>query len=378
MVNPRHILVFEPRTEGHHPKWAGLVANALHAAGMHASLAVGDPDKVRPYLGEGCALAFETLPDVKGLDELAAAEKLLKTTGANEVFWTSLDNFTSALLRRAALGGKPPIGLRGKISGVYHRPRPLDPSQEGFNNTLKRRGFTKLHQGRWWGRIALLDPVVAQAAPQDFPGLRVGLVPDPADFPSLPDRAQARAALGVSEGKIALLHFGVYAERKGLALLLDALEACPAKDRFFLLRAGKVPEPAPDELQRVHALAEAGQALSLDEFVDTGTEARLYVAADIVTLPYLGHYGSANLLSAATAAGRPILASNHHLVGRLVEENNLGWTFKDEDVPDLAKALERIARKTPEAFASVQERLRTYATTCDHAAFGQAITALWQ
>lgn len=378
MINARHILVFEPRTEGHHPKWAGLVASALTGAGMHASLAVGDPDKVRPYLDPDCALAFETLPDISGLDELTAADKLLKQTGANEVFWTSLDNFTSALLRRAALGGKPPIGLRGKISGVYHRPRPLDPSQDSFNNTLKRRGFSKLHSGRWWGRIALLDPLVAQSVPKDFPGLRAGLVPDPADFPALPDRAQARATLGVPEGKIALLHFGVFAERKGLGLLLDALEACPAREKFFLLRAGKVPEPAPAELKRVHALAEAGQAVSLDEFVDSETEAHLYAAADVVTLPYHAHYGSANLLSAAAAATRPVLASDHHLCGRLVLENHLGWTFKDGDTDDLAKALERIARKQTEARDAFAPKLRAYAATCDHAAFGRAIAALWR
>lgn len=380
MSSPRQVIVFEPRADGHHPKWAGLVANALQAAGMRVHLAVSAQEAVQPYLVQDCQPEVHPLNAVDGLDELTVASRLVEKTGADEVFWTSLDNFASALLRRAALGAKPTANLRGKISGVYHRPRPLDPSQTGFSNALKRHGFIKLQRGGWWGRMALLDPMVVKAAQRNFPGLCVGLLPDPAEFTQTPDKTMARSTLGVPTGKIALLHFGVFAQRKGLGLLLDALKACPEREQFFLLRAGKVPADGElhTDLVRVHEMAKLGQALSLDVFVDSETEAQLYAATDIVTLPYRAHYGSANLLSAAAAATRPVLASDHHLTGRLVTDNQIGWTFQDGDTADLARTLSRIAETFPKAPHAYDDALQTYAQSCNTTAFSRALSELWQ
>jgi glycosyltransferase involved in cell wall biosynthesis len=80
-----------------------------------------------------------------------------------------------------------------------------------------------------------------------------------------------------------------------------------------------------------------------------------------VLLPYWSHYGSANLLAGAAAAGRPVLASDFHLVGRLTRENLLGWTFRDRDAGDFARALDLLAQTTPAVRAEFAPALAAYA-----------------
>lgn len=376
MGRERRILVFEPRADGHHPKWAALVSDSLNAIGHQVTLATTSPERVQSHLNDEDGIEIKKIEPVGGVAELDVANTLRKSVEADEVFWTSLDNFASTLLRSATIGKRPPLGLRGKIAGVYHRPRPIDPDQEGFKNAVKRFGFKKLYTENWWSRISVLDPQVAVTAKSLYPNLPIKLTCDPAEFPNLPDKASVRTALNVPNCKIALLHFGVYAKRKGLGLLLEALEQCPSREKFFLLRAGKAPADAP-ESKKIKALVNSGQALSLDYFVDSETEAQLYAACNIVTLPYLSHYGSANLLSAAAAAQRPVLASDHHLLGRQVKDNKLGWSFNDCNASDLANVLEQIASNWDKEKDSFNASLQQYSQRCNYEAFHKNIAELY-
>ncbi|WOO39679.1 glycosyltransferase [Rubellicoccus peritrichatus] len=376
MAKDKRILVFEPRPDGHHPKWAALVSESLTGIGYQVTLATTVPERVQSHLTNEKNIDIRKIDPVNGVAELAVADSLRESLDADEVYWTSLDNFASSLLRSATIGKRPPLGLKGKIAGVYHRPRPIDPDQSGLGTSVKRHGFKKLYEENWWSRINVLDPQVAEIAESLYPNLPIQLICDPAAFPKLPAKSEARAALKVPGDKIALLHFGVYAKRKGLGLLLEALEECPAREKFFLLRAGKAPTDAP-EAEKVKALANTGLALSLDYFVDSETEAKLYAAADIVTLPYLSHYGSANLLSAAAAAQRPVLASDHHLLGRQVKDNKLGWRFNDRNASDLAKVLEQIASEWDKEQDTFKTSLQQYAQRCNYEAFHKSIAQLY-
>ncbi|HVU39093.1 MAG TPA: glycosyltransferase [Opitutales bacterium] len=373
---PRHVLMVETLPEGHHPMWVGLCAQAFAGLGAKISIAAPEPAVLRERAGphlEKVAAEYLPLPAAaKGAASLTVAGELLTNLGADLCFCATMDNYMSDVLRRAALGMRPPEVLRGKLGGVYHRPRPLDPRQGGLGNAFKRRGFRKLHAGGWWNAVYFLDPEVAKAAPENFPGLHSGLLGCPHEWRELPPRETARQRLGVPNGAIALLHFGLGTKRKGLELTLNALERCEHPEKFFLLRAGKSPADSPT-VARVREMEKAGRARLLDYFVSTADEEMLYSAADVVLLPYLAHYGAANLLPGAAAADKPVLASDYALVGQLVRENRLGWIFRDQDAADLARQLDALAALPSERWDDFKPGLAEFAAANTYAAFIRSV-----
>jgi hypothetical protein len=244
---PRQVLIVETRLEGHHPKWVGMSVVAFRGLGAKVTVAAAEPEALRERAAanlEGAEVDFIPLGTAAhGLPSVRAAANLAKAHEADLCFWPTLDNFASALLRRAAFGGRPPESLKGLLAGVYHRPRPLDARERGFGRALKRAGFARLHREGWWNAIFVLDPGVAADVARDFPGLRCALVPDPHEWPALPARDEARRKLDIPRDALVLLHFGTEARRKGLDLTLDALARSRAADKLFLLRAG---QSAPD------------------------------------------------------------------------------------------------------------------------------------
>ena len=292
-------------------------------------------------------------------------------SGADEVFVNNLDEFASNLFRRAAFGLRPPKILKGKISGIYHRPRPLDFSQTSFNNRLKRWGLKRLCREGWLDKIFLVDEFTLEQMPQgSFPGTLFCWLPDPWSGDFSIEKEEARHRLGIPQNRIIFLNYGVAARRKGLHLVLNALESLP-KDRLFLLCAGRLGDD-PEILEGVHALEAQGCAKALNYYVSPEEEALAFRAADIVLLPYLSHFGSANVLARAAAAKRPVLASDYHLLGKRVKHYGLGLTFKNESVESLRLNLEEILENTHH-IAAYRQGLGHYAATFSRKAFKEAL-----
>jgi len=355
------ILIYEPAVAGHHLALLRCILEDLTRAGIPVCAALSprpeDQERIRAKLGsvydlvQICAAAT-TRP-------LARAAELVAETSSSQVFFPNLDELASAMLRRAALGLMPPALLRGKISGIYVRPRCLLGFRAAPKEWIKALGFNRMLKAGWFHRIFLQDELLVARAPHRFRE-RFAHVPEPfsGSFPaSLND---ARLRLGVPSSRLVLLHYGVAARRKGLHLTLRALRQLPLGQRPFLLCAG-AQSPDAELNSSLRQLVSAGDALVLDRFIMDDEEADLFSASDVILLTYQGHFGISAIQVRAAAASRVIIASDEELVGRHAREYKLGWLFPSGDVAALREIFARLPLAGPLDQTPWQEGQRRYA-----------------
>lgn len=195
------------------------------------------------------------------------------------------------------------------------------------------------------GRIIVHNPDSRRAllARVPLPARRVHIVAhgDYSEFiPRRPDRAAARARLGLPVDAPVLLLFGQIKAVKGLDLLLEALPAVTAAfPGLRLLVAGR---PWKDDLARYRALAAqrrvAANVIFHVGFVADAAVPFYYQAADLVVLPYRRIYQSGVLLMAMSYA-RPVLVSDLPGMLDVVTDGRTGLVFRAGDVRHLAERL---------------------------------------
>ena len=435
MNRAKHILIFEPQIEGHHLFWVAMLCEDFLSAGYTVSLALDTREgkaqerllAINPTLLNDVVVLPTHSPEGKWVKQgaLQTLAYCFKESGADEVFVNNLDEFASKLFRRAAFGLRPPSILKGKISGIYHRPRPLDFSQSSLNNKLKRWGLKRLCREGWIANIFLVDEFTLESMPKEsseklqseaildeaglgreswkrkpimnigasresrgrsqirqkwiftelskdaFLGTRFSWLPDPWVGEFSDPQYEAREALGIPQDRLVFLNYGVAARRKGLHLAIDALKKLP-DDRVFLLSAGRLGNDK-EVLNGIQALEDKGCAKALNYYVTPQEEALAFRAADIVLLPYLSHFGSANVLARAAAANRPVIASDYHLLGERVKRYGLGLTFKNESVEDLHATLEEVLGNSEKHLCAYSAGLKNYKEAFSREAFREAL-----
>lgn len=149
----RHILVFEPRTEGHHLTWLRYVVEDFLSAGHTLTLAIGYTNHTRglykTQLGDllekvAIMSVYDANLKLRGGTKINALGHCMNDCGAEQVFCNNLDDIASSMLRRSAIGIFPPKVLKGKLSGVYFRPRFLARATWPPGNLIKLIGFRRL------------------------------------------------------------------------------------------------------------------------------------------------------------------------------------------------------------------------------------------
>jgi glycosyltransferase involved in cell wall biosynthesis len=381
MGSINHILIFEPRIEGHHLAWLPLITEAMLDSGYQLTLAIDErTGEARRRIASRSTRALKETRVISAYDcndkirkgsKINAALECLQESGADEVFFNSLDEFTSSMFRKAVFGLRPSKKLKGKISGIYIRPRPLDPNAKGLNNFVKKCGFKKITQERWFRCVYLLDEFLTKnnecsKSPQYY------FIPDPWEGDFSMGRSDARNTLGIPEEKFVLLHYGTSSRRKGLHLLIKALEMCSFKDKLFLIVAGNQ-DKNPGELKILKGMEKQGRALIMNRYICSPEEKQIFKATDLVMMPYIGHYGSSTVLSVAAAAKRPVLASDYHLVGRRVINHQLGVTFKNDDTQSLTETLDTIVSNGRERLKRFEPNLEKFAQMTSRKAFESAL-----
>jgi glycosyltransferase involved in cell wall biosynthesis len=168
---------------------------------------------------------------------------------------------------------------------------------------------------------------------------RIEIVPsgvDTGSFQAL-DAGAARAALGIGAGQGVLAIVASLHERKGHAVLLEALARLAGQGvRPLCLAAGTGPEG--DALQdRATALGLAAQLRWLGQVSDVR---QVLAAADVVVLPSLAE-GLGVAAIEAMAAGRPVVASAVGGLPELICDGEQGLLVPARDPEALARALAR-------------------------------------
>jgi hypothetical protein len=380
-----HILVFEPRLGGHHLSWLRYVVEDLLGADQRLTVALdGRGPAMRRYRDH----LEDLLPQVevdsvfdadgrpKGGSRLTALGVCFTQSGADHAFVNNLDEFASSMLRRAAVGWLPPDPLKGKLSGVYFRPRFLKNPWRPMGNIFKTLGFNRLTGAGWFHRICLLDEYLCADHRRRYARAGLTFLPDTWSGTFDLPQSVARAQLGIPADRWVLLHYGIGTRRKGLHLVIRHLLEATCPRQWHLLCAGQLSDDRQIDagLQRLSA---DGRATVLDRYVSKTEEQACFGASDVVVLPYLRHFGSSGVLSLAAAAGKMVVASDDGLIGRRVQAHRLGLCFRAGKRRELGRALATAQAQLGADPHRYRQALQDYARRCDRQSFRKVLASIY-
>ena len=377
---PVHGFIFEPRVEGHHLGYLKVITEELVGAGYRLTLAINTNPEPYGQIRAAMADVLERVSIVSATDgskggaTMGRIAALFSQAQADLAFLPNLDEIGSAMLRRAAFGVMPPALLRGRLGGIYHRPRFLDALGFSPNQHLKAAGFARLLHGRCFSHLLLLDPYLQAKLKMREPDAPAFFLPDffPADFTA--DRSTARRQLDLPENQRVFLFYGAGYRRKGLGLAVQAMLAMADDTPAFLLCAGR--QAADREVaQGLEQLVARGRARAINRYITNEEEKGLFAASDIMLLPYRRHFGISGVLMRAIGAGLPVIVSDEELLGRLTHERGLGIVFDSGDVRALQRAIERAAQAPEQEMARWQAAVRADAANWTRKAFRDVLIA---
>jgi glycosyltransferase involved in cell wall biosynthesis len=362
------MLVFEPGTDGHAREWLWhLLGHMLdRPVPERATFAVGDSMAAEletvlpPELASRVSIvALGTIERrlcthrwlaVSGFARWWSMRRHLRRAGADHGQFLGLDHLSLPL----ALG----LGFGGNlVSGILFRPSvhyaAIGRYQPGLRETMRDRRKALLYRlmlrNPALEHLLTLDPYFPAYARQHYGGGgKVHALPDPV-HPVVPIApAETALAARIPAKRSAFVLFGVLTERKGVLTLLGALERLKpqaAAQAAFLL-AGRL-DPAIRDKVRAQCRRVAARRPELwlhieDRHLSPGEICGLVERADVVLAPYQRFVGSSGVLLWAAQAGRPLLAQDFGLIGRLVREHRLGLAVDASDAAALATAIGRM------------------------------------
>lgn len=384
---PQRILVFEPEAEGHTLEWLDAIVRLAVAERTDTALWL--------VVAEGlCEPLARLLPatarDRIRIVPLPAAEarrcigrplarsgfwrwwtmrKYLRKTGARHGLFLSIDLLTLPLALRLGAGGRSLSGVLFRPSVHYGEIGPYRPSLgDRLRDLQKTVLYPLMLRNPAVERVLTLDPFFPVYAQTYYRhGDKVSALPEPCP-PMEKPTANDNEGDFVPAGRIGFFLFGYIAERKGPLAVLDALLLLPPEltARIAVLFAGKVDPTLRERLEeRRQALARARPDLWLridDRRLERSELAALVRRSDVILAPYQKFVGSSGVLMWAAANGRPVLAQDFGLVGRLTREHRLGVSVDSSDPAQLAKGIARMVERGPASFIDLPTAERFVAT----------------
>jgi glycogen synthase len=250
-----------------------------------------------------------------------------------------------------------PTGLLSLLPGV-HRERPYVISLRGSDVPGYEPTLTRKHQmlrpvtRRIWRRayrVVANSHALRKLALSWFPETSIDVISNGADLPvAFPTRKAMGAGMRV-------LTVSRLIARKGLETLIMALARLQRED-LSLDIAGE--GPSRDALMHLALSCGVADRVRFHGFVDHGSLASLYAAADIFVLASVAESCSMALLE-AMAAGLPVIATRVGGTVELVEHGSNGLLIAAQSVDELSAALRTLIHDRPqrERFAAANRRL---------------------
>jgi glycosyltransferase involved in cell wall biosynthesis len=196
------------------------------------------------------------------------------------------------------------------------------------------------------GVVAISDGVADSLAAAGVDRRRVTVVHSGVDCnrfrpPTAQERADARAALGISDDEILISAVGALEQRKGHRYLIEAIGALAAppaslKLRCFIVGQGSVHRVLQGEIAVIRSL----ERIKLLGRVDDPRE--LLWASDIFAMPSLKE-GLGVAALEAMASALPVIASDVGGLGEVVEDERTGLIVPPANSAKIATAIQRLA-----------------------------------
>ena len=373
VVGPRKVLVFEPDAEGHSLEWLEhLIVFAAEHADLSLAVLVPQPlfeplKRAVPITALGRIRILALTPRERArctmkpftLAALArwwTMRRYMKQTGADQGFFLCLDFLALPLAFGLGAGGKGLSGILFRPSVHYGDIGPYAPRRsERLRDLRKTILYRAMLRNPALERVLSLDPFFPVHARAHYRGgEKVAALPDPA-HPRIEQHTNHVPA-AFPAGRTGFLLFGYLAERKGPLVVLDALRqlAPEVAARTAVLFAGRVDPalgPALEERRAVLEREQPGLWLRIDDRrLDSDELAALVRQSDVVLAPYQRFVGSSGVLLWAALNGRPVLAQDYGLVGRLTREHRLGLSVDACAPSEVAREMTRMVSDGPARF----------------------------
>lgn len=89
---------------------------------------------------------------------------------------------------------------------------------------------------------------------------------------------------------------------------------------------------------------------------------QFFYSTDYVILPYSkSFYASSGVLAYATTFGKPIISTEHGLIGYRVREFGLGYTYKYDDIDSLASIIKSLPKRNSEEYKKISIHCNKFA-----------------
>jgi glycosyltransferase involved in cell wall biosynthesis len=174
-----------------------------------------------------------------------------------------------------------------------------------------------------------------------------------APLPSELDRSRRFRDAHVEAGRRTIGLLGQLKRKKGVLLLLDAIERSGTTDRFHLVLVGETEPEIDERLARAEPAAPTATVLP---FLDRLELLAVLPACDVVALPSF-YDGLPNVALEAAALGIPLLASDAGGLADLVDER-VGFSFVAGDVDQCGEAVVELAKATDDDLQAKGEAAR--------------------
>jgi glycosyltransferase involved in cell wall biosynthesis len=354
-VRPQHLLLYDPRVEGHHPTYLRMMVEDLLSADFRLSIAADLRPASRERLDQYMAAFSGKVNLFSAYDESGrrhldgkshSVAHCLKASGAEGVFLCELDEIASHCWRAATFGFFPPEQLRGRMGGLYFRPRFASAPLLSPDRWLKQPGFRRMINGKWLRPLLLADEFLTRDLQAQFPSAPIFFLPDPCPEGYEGDYSLSRRKMNIPDDKFAFLFYGAGYRRKGLHLAVQAMLDLPPENPVFLLCVGQH-QPDAETARGLDELVHRNRAQVINRHVSVEEEKTCFAACDTVLLPYINHFGSSAVLSRAAAAGKPVIVSDEQLIGRMTREHKLGLLFPTGNATALSSVMKQATLLTP-------------------------------
>ncbi len=355
------ILVFETTLSGHRGYYVRVLAQELLRQGHDVAIALPR----REFSSQQCEVQLKTtLPDVKRVEL-----EDIPSRRANSLLWCAeLDMLRSAIQKnqpehtyvtcadaisrqwgllwkkgmRLPTNG-PVEGLVMKLTTPYPRSNPLHKIKDRITDAAVLSGC--------WDRLHTLDPLSYQLGKAST-SQPLWLLPEAIEPLQVEDKNECRDSLGLPQAARIIACPGGVQQRKGFIELAEAVRQLPGDDTV-LACIGKHTDRMKRFVQDQCAdLVAAGKLISRDSYVSVLDFDRLFCAADVISVAYPRHSGSASILIRAALAGKPTICSDWGWIGWAARNYDLG-SVCDVLNPECLKAtLEEVLDRGAKTVAS--------------------------
>ena len=366
-INLMHILMFEVNLTGHHPTYLEAITQAHLKLGCIVTIAVSEKYKSASFLNR-FSTQYKEFIHIVTLNEIECESALKSRFGivgrelglwrifrktfqdvsakrpVDYVFLPYLDYCLNAI----GLIGSP----FGKVDwgGICMRPAfhlntcgAVGPHSK--LSYIKKKLFFGLLSSPTLKHVFTIDELLAKYVAdvrQNLSG-KIRFLADPAEPQQFYDSLKIRQQIGIPERALVILVYGALDERKGLDVLLKALDISPIN--VHLLLVGVQSKFVQNLLaSTIDANLMVQKRLhEINCYVDDVTEQKVFSACDIVWVGYRVHYTMSGVLVRAGMATKPVISSDVGLLGWYARQHHLGIVVDLDRIDEVVTALGKLS-----------------------------------